>query len=57
MLSPARVKGYHMSLAGQHTVGNWAMVLAADEYLHICIVMLVLFFLTNLVVTGSCKLP
>lgn len=44
-----------MSSAGQHAVGSHAMVLVADECLHICIVRLVLFFLTDLVVARGCK--
>lgn len=37
-------------------MGDQAVFFVADDYLHICIIMLVLFFLIDLVVTGDCKL-
>lgn len=46
-----------MSSAGQCAVGSHAVVLAAAAVcLHICIVTLVLFLLTDSVVATGCKL-
>lgn len=55
MLPPAGGEGHQVLWAGEHAVGNWAVVLIADEYLHMCIVTLVSFFLTDLVVTRGSK--
>lgn len=46
-----------MSSAGQRAGGSRAVVLAAAECLHICVVTLASFFLTDLVVARAASSP